>query len=449
MSHAVFTPSTPDVRDGSRRSALRVLVANDLYGPSSAAGMAVQQARRMAALGHEVCFLGTVQDRAEARSFTEPGGLLVRLIYAPPYSLRFRAWVSLWNRPAIKGLAKVLSEFKPDVVHFHNVHIHLSYRALKVARVHGAKVVLSVHDVMPFCFQKMYCFMGDHLRPEDGPVSFKAPFPRCIPCARFRYNPIRNPWIRWHFRRHASRLVAVSDEMRRALLENRIGNVEVIDNGIDPTLVNGPDQRAAFRAAHGLEGRKVVLYGGRLDHRKGAEHLIRALALICARVPEATLLVVGSGIGGYEELVLDLARELGVDDHVVTTGWLDQDQMAAAYQAVDVVCTPSLIFESFGLINAEGMLRGKPVVTSYFGGPKNVVEDGETGYHVNPLHVDRLADKLAVLLEDDELRETMGNAARARVLKRFNLEIQTDKTIDLYRRLVVAAGDRPEARVDE
>lgn len=443
--------TTPSLRNQSvapdRR--LRVLVANDLYGPSSAAGMAVQQARRMAALGHEVCFLGTVQEEKEARSFTEASGVQVRLVYSRSYSLRFRAWMSLWNRRALRGLSHVLSDFKPDVVHFHNVHIHLSYRALKVARRSGAEVVLSVHDVMPFCFQKMFCFMGDHLKPDAPPISFKAPFPRCIPCARFRYNPIRNPWIRWHFRRYASRLIAVSDEMSRALGENNIQNVEVIDNGIDPSLVNGVDQRASFRSEHSLTDKKVILYGGRLDHRKGAEHLIRALALIRERVPEATLLVVGSGMGGYEELVLDLARELGIGDAVVTTGWLDQDQMAAAYQAVDVICTPSLIFESFGLINAEGMLRGKPSVTSYFGGPKNVVEDGETGYHVNPLHVDQLADRLATLLEDDELRAQMGEAARARVLERFNLDTQTDRAIDLYRRLLglesSGQGDAREA----
>lgn len=424
---------------------MRILVANDLYGPSSAAGVAVGTARALAALGHEVHFAATVQKREEARTFAEPSGLNVHLFFAPPYALRWRSWRSLRNGAALAGLRRVLAAVRPDVVHFHNVHIFLSYRALKLARDCGAKVVLSVHDVMPFCFQKMFCFVGPHLDPAGPPISFKAPMPQCIPCARFRYNPLRNPWIRWHFRRYADRLLAVSDEMGRALRENGIGNVETLANGLDPRAPAG--DRDAFRAQHGLSGRKVILYGGRLDHRKGAEHLIRALARVKAEVPAAALLVVGSGLDGYETTMLALAEELGVRGDVVTSGWIDQAAMASAYAACDVVCTPSLIFESFGLINAEGMLRGKPAVTAYFGGPKDVVEHGVSGFHVNPLHVEDLAARLAALLGDDPLRERMGAAARARVLAEFNLDVQVRRLEDLYQRLLERRATGAAGRV--
>lgn len=425
------------------RAPLRIVVANDLYGPSSAAGIAVAQARRLSSMGHEVHFVATVQDPREARTFSEDTGLRVHLLFTPAYSMRWRAWKSLRNRPALLAFDRTLARIRPHVVHFHNVHIHLSYRALRVAKRHGARVVLTVHDVMPFCFQKMFCFVSEDLDPFGPPISFKAPFPRCIPCARMRYNPIRNPWIRWHFRRHADRLIAVSGEMRRALQENGIDGVEVIENGIDPAPAEGSAAAGdAFRERHGLIGRRVVLYGGRLDHRKGAEHLIRAMALVIERVPRAALLVVGSGLGGYESRMLELARELGIEERVVATGWLDQDQMAGAYAAADVICTPSLIFESFGLINAEGMLRGKPAVTSFFGGPKDVVEHGETGFHVNPLRVEELATRLATLLSDDRLRASMGEKARARVLERFHLDRQTQRVETLYRD-VLAGGNRP------
>lgn len=412
---------------------MRILIANDLYGPSSAAGIAVAQARCLQARGHEVTFLGTVQQKEDARAFVEPSGVAVRLAHVPAYPLRFRSWVSLWNPPALRAVDAALDAARPDVVHFHNVHIYLSYRATQRARARGVPVLFTVHDVMPFCFQKMFCFVGEGLAPSDPPISFKAPMPRCIPCARLRYNPLRNPFIRWHLRRHVSRVLAVSPEMKRALDENAIGNVEALANGIDVAPKEDAAAVAAFRERFGLGGRKVVLYGGRLDHRKGAEHLIRALAKVHERVPAATLLVVGSGNDGYERTMLDLAGKLGLDGAVVTTGWLDQAAMGVAYAASDVICTPSLIFESFGLINAEGMLRGKPAVTSYFGGPKDVVEHGVSGFHVNPLHIDDLADKLGRLLGDDALRATMGAAARERVLTQFRLETQTARLEAIYR----------------
>lgn len=409
---------------------MRILVANDLYGPSSAAGVAVNQARALRRLGHDVRFLGTVQDQKGARDFVEESGLPVRLVYVPGYDLRWRAWKSCWNSRAVAAVKALVSEFRPDWVVFHNVHIFLSYRALAAARRSGARVALTIHDVMPFCFQKMFCFVTESLRPDGPPISFKAPFPRCIPCARFRWSPLRNPFIRWHLKHHVDRLIAVSPEMRRALHENGFTSAIAIANGLDVAL---PDERAAaqaFRERHGLAGKRVVLYGGRLDHRKGAEHLIRALARVKQRVPNAALLVVGSGMDGYETTMLELAKSLGVGDAVVTTGWLDQRGVGIAYEASDVICTPSLIFESFGLINAEGMLRGKPSVTAFFGGPKDVVEHGVSGFHVNPLDVEALANRLAELLGDDALRAKMGEAARARILTEFRLETQTARLLE-------------------
>jgi len=412
---------------------MRIMIANDLYGPSSAAGVAVGSARALVERGHEVHFVATVREPAEARRFDEDG-VHVHLIHAPAYDLRWRAWRSCWNARAIRGLREVLDEVKPDVAHFHNVHIFLSYRAFKVAADAGAAVVLSVHDVMPFCFQKMFCFISDEHRVDGPPISFKAPMPKCIPCARFRYNPFRNPWIRHHVRRYVKRVLAVSDEMGRALRDNGY-DVDIHANGLDPRRAASAAQGAAFRAVHGIEERKVVLYGGRLDHRKGAEHLIRAMATVRERVPNAALLVVGSSHGGYEDRMLEFAAELGLGDSIFTTGWIDQEEMATAYAAADVICTPSLIFESFGLINAEGMLAGKPAVSSFFGGTKDVVEHGVTGFHVNPLHVDDLAERLATLLEDDALRERMGEAARARVLERFHQEKQAEHLERLYAEL--------------
>ncbi len=401
---------------------MRILVANDLYGPSSAAGVATASAAMLASRGHEVQFLATVQERERARTFVEPSGMKVRLEYTAPYDLRWRSWKSCWNPTAVRIVRETVESIRPDVVHFHNVHIHLSYRSLAAARVTGAPVLLTVHDVMPFCFQKMFCFVNESLDPKGPPISFKAPMPRCIPCARFRYNPVRNPWIRWHFEKHLARVLAVSDEMHRALNENGIDNVETVFNGVPKRDLLRDDVVAEFKTRFRLAGKKVVLYGGRLDHRKGAEHLIRAMGQVKAKAPNAVLLVVGSGMDGYEQTMLKLAGELGIGDSIVSTGWLDQDAMRVAYSAADVICTPSLIYESFGLINAEGMLFGKPAVTAFFGGPKDVVEDGVSGIHVNPLDVDSLAAALSRLLVDDALRERMGRAARERMLTKFAME---------------------------
>ena len=73
------------------------------------------------------------------------------------------------------------------------------------------------------------------------------------------------------------------------------------------------------------------------------------------RVPDAVVLTVGEALPGFYQEMQALARNLGVPDGLVAAGWLAGEELAAAYRVADVVATPSLCFESFGLINLEAM----------------------------------------------------------------------------------------------
>src|SRR6185436_6831789 len=151
---------------------------------------------------------------------------------------------------------------------------------------------------------------------------------------------------------------------------------------------------AALAARLGLAGRRVIFYGGRPDRLKGGLELVRALAVVRRAVPEAVVLTVGEALPGFADEMAALAANLGIADGLVAAGWLTGPELAAAYRLADVVATPSLCFESFGLLNLEAMLARKPVVASMWGGPSDVVEDGVTGYLVNPLQVGALAEGL-------------------------------------------------------
>src|SRR5690606_3737684 len=123
--------------------------------------------------------------------------------------------------------------------------------------------------------------------------------------------------------------------------------------------------------------------GGRLHEQKGVVQLLRMLQRLSSRFPELRLLVMGR-----EELYRGEfegeARNLGVADRVVTTGWLDGEDLQCAYAATDVFVTPSICFDTFGMVNLEAMEHAKPVVATVFGGSPEVVLDGETGLVANP-----------------------------------------------------------------
>jgi glycosyltransferase involved in cell wall biosynthesis len=180
----------------------------------------------------------------------------------------------------------------------------------------------------------------------------------------------------------------------------------------------------------------VILYGGRLDRLKGGLELVRALEIVRRDVPEAVLLTVGEALPGFYEEMLALAANLGMRDALVAAGWLSGEELAAAYRLADVVASPSLCFESFGLVNLEAMLAARPVVASFWGGPSDVVEDGVTGFLVNPLQVTVLAERLRRVLLDRELAARLGAAGRARAVARFSVRGQVDATLRLYEELL-------------
>jgi glycosyltransferase involved in cell wall biosynthesis len=414
---------------------MRILVANDLYGRSSAAGVAVRQAEGLAARGHEVAFLATTQQPGEGGR-RSVNGVDVQLAETPAYNLRWRAWRSLDNPAGAGAVERAVGELRPEIVHVHNRHIHLGYSALAVARASGAKVALQVHDIMPVCHQKMFCHLDERLRPGDPVVYRNGPL-KCALCVRGRYNPWRNRRIRQVLGRDVDRLLVVSDAMGEALAQNGIGPATTIFNGL-PMDEGRPDPAVvqALRARLGLAGRKVVFHGGRLDRLKGGLELVSALALVARDVPEVVLLTVGEALPGFHEEMLALARRLGVHERLVHAGWLTGAELDAAYAVSDVVATPSLCFESFGLLNLEAMRAGRPVVASFWGGPADVVADGVTGYLVNPLQVATLADRLTRILADPGLAARLGAAGRRRAEARFSLQGQLDATEALYRELV-------------
>ena len=249
---------------------------------------------------------------------------------------------------------------------------------------------------------------------------------------RFRYNPFRNRIIREQLSRFTDVRVCVSDAQRRALEANGIPPLTVVYNGVDPSALVVDEQTVHdLRARLGLHDRKVVLFGGRFTVRKGRAQMLEAFSRVVDRVPDAALLILTSS-ASWQNLDIDLGdpRLRNIDpEHVYFPGWMDADQLAAAYQVADVVTVPSISLEAAAMVAIEAMLAGRPVVGTCFGGLPEIVTDGVCGFIVNPLQIDSYADRLEQLLTDDALREAMGDAGRRRALEHFSLGAFVARTL--------------------
>lgn len=208
--------------------------------------------------------------------------------------------------------------------------------------------------------------------------------------------------------------------------------VELVHLGIDTGSVRRrKGSGTEVRLSHNSEGRKLVGIVGRLQEWKGQDVFLRAAARIAADHPDVDFLLVGGAVlgweGDYPERLRRLASELGIDDRVHFVG--HQDDVYPWFDALDVVVHASH-GEPFGLVLVEAMALGRPLVATAAGGPVEIIEDGISGFLVPPGDHDAMAESIAKLLDDDELRHRVGEAAEVRA-EMFDEERMATSIVDL------------------
>jgi len=347
----------------------------------------------------------------------------------PGYPGRWRAWLSLYNPQTIGPLRQILEQFQPDVVHAHNIHLNLSYAALSTAHRLGFPTVFTSHDVMPFAYSKLTYGIGPNHRGAEAPLLYRLPRGYNLRQMRLRYNPLRNATIRRILRHHVQVCTCVSEAHRQALEANGLPPFQVIYNGLDPTEFDAPNLPIeALRTRFHLGGQRVILFAGRLTGHKGSEQALAALHQVVASVPNAVMLL----LSGKPVETNNPGNAEIIQNHAHMGGWLSGAELVAAYQLTDVVILPSIIFESAGMVILEGMAARKPVVATCYGGPPELVVDGETGYIINPFDITTLADRLVRLFRDTALQQQMGEAGRRRLEVQFSLAEQVTHFLTVY-----------------
>ena len=214
-----------------------------------------------------------------------------------------------------------------------------------------------------------------------------------------------------------------------------------------PAAVNAerfrPSAQAEARHLIGLANSgPVVVYVGRMLPRKDVRNVVAAVAELHHRyaMPARLLLVGGDNnpdsVAAREVALLrTLAAEHGIAAHVHFYGPQQPERLRLFYCAGDVAVTTPW-YEPFGLTPLEAMACGRPVVGSAVGGLPFTIQDGVTGLLVPPQQSASLAAALDGLLRRPELRQTMGQAARARVEREFTWTITARRTAMLYETLL-------------
>jgi 2-deoxystreptamine N-acetyl-D-glucosaminyltransferase/2-deoxystreptamine glucosyltransferase len=245
-------------------------------------------------------------------------------------------------------------------------------------------------------------------------------------------------WKRALLKGAAYRALDLAVTMTRAnarLLIERQGvpaaRVRVVPNGI-PRAFGTSAEPATLRWELAVrDSHMMVAYVGNILPHKGLRRLIEAVS----RVPGRALIrLVVAGTGSDEAPCRQLAVDRGLAGQVTFLGWRSAAETEALIAACDVLALPSEI-EGLPYVLLEAMASHRPVIAGRVYGIPEVVEDGVTGILVDPTDIDAIAAALE-RLSDATLRESMGEAARARFERDFTLERHAARMQALYRSLL-------------
>ncbi len=346
---------------------MRVLFVHsgaDLYGASRSL---LRLSTRLHSDGHEVMVVlpyeGPLLDRLRAQDVrAEIHRALPIVTRSSIRSPRGLAQLALNIPRSTRWLDRLIRRFRPDVVHTNTALILTPGLAARFAGIPHVWHVREFFSEFP-SFWKKY---------------------------------------QWYMHGLADRIVCVSGAVAGQFHpEIRSRKVTVIHNGIPQSEFSGadPDRVRAFRERCNLNGHFVVGVVGRIKFgRKGQESVVRAAQQLRERYPHVRYVFVGSPFPGNEshlENLHDLIRDCGVDDRIILSG--ESHDMSAAYSSFDISVLPSALPEPFGGIVIESMAMGKPVIGTNIGGTIEQIDDGVTGFLIEPDRPDLLADAIVAI----------------------------------------------------
>jgi glycosyltransferase involved in cell wall biosynthesis len=410
---------------------MKILLVNKFFYPRGGAEIAMlEQAKLLQEKGHEVAFFSMHHPQNQYSEFDKYFVSHVNMS-RPAYSLSGIKMIGrmIYSIEAKKKFKKILENFKPDIIHYHNIYHQISPSILSVARKMDIPSVMTLHDYKLIC--PNYLLFN----------SSKADI--CEKCKRAKYY---QPFIQKCFKN--SRLAGLIIGLESTI--HRIGRIyeKNIDLFICPSkftkekLVSWGRKENQFKVIpHFIDldrfkstdelGDYILMFS-RLEMGKGFDTLITAMK----KLPNIHLKIIGSGPD--EGRIKQMAKDLKNIEFIPHLGWTN---LIKEVSRARIVLNLSKYYETFGLTVLEAMALGKAVVCNNRGAVEELIQNGETGIQVKAGDVEMLRKKINSLYNNKEELNKMGMAARQRVEKVFGAESYYLKLMDTYNSLLKDSGE--------
>lgn len=391
---------------------LRILLCHNLYQITGGAEFFFHEVGRvLKENGHDVAFFSAKDefssDREWDKYFPEvtsyASGSLASQIVAFPSMI--------YNRRAKENMARLIDDFKPDLIHAFAIYVKLTPAILDAAREAGVPVVMSCNDYKHICPNYKLFHHGHVCEACKGGKFYQAMVNRCCH-GSLAYSAASSIEAYAHnamdiYRKNVHTFLFASEFMAHKTEEfwgKETFRWKMLRNPFD-----------AKKIEYSKISENYILYFGRLIDEKGVNVLLDAMALL----PDIKLIIVGDG---PDRTVLEQhAQKLNLKQaEFVGAKW--GDKLDQILQGCRFVVVPSLWHENFPYVILQSFAMGKPVIGSNRGGITELVAHGERGLVYAANDAAALADAMRLLMADSDRAKQMGMAAKRYVDAEFNDE---------------------------
>ncbi|MFA5163317.1 MAG: glycosyltransferase [Patescibacteria group bacterium] len=308
-----------------------------------------------------------------------------------------------WSREAKKKFTHLVKDFKPDIIHLHNIYHHLSPSILKASQKYNIPVVMHLHDYKLICPNYQLFTQNKYCERCRGGHYYNCYRYRCLKNSALK-SALASLAMFYHhsylkiYEKNVNLLIAPSRFIKETFTrfswpEDKI---ELLYNFSEEKYLQSPV----------IPEKDYILYLGRLSSEKGIDILIRALSKTQLKLKIA-------GLGPEEDNLKKLSRELGLEDRIEFLGFKDGVEKDTLIAEAKAIVIPSIWPENMPFSLLEAMAKAKVVLVSLVGGLGELIEDGINGFTFAPGSSQAISDCLGKLETAD--CQSIGLKARDRV----------------------------------
>lgn len=310
----------------------------------------------------------------------------------------------IWNREAELAMRKMLREYKPDVVHVHNIYHHLSTSVLRPIRQFRIPCVQTLHDYKLACPSYSMFTQGAPCERCKGGKYLNAVKYNCV----FASLPGN---LLVAFEMGYTKLFQMYEKTMQAFICPSHFMKNKMEEWGEPAskLLYAPNP-VSVSVETAERGGGYILYAGRLSKEKGIASFLEA----AVQIPELQVKIAGRG--PEEEALQTLVRAAGAKN-IEFLGFQSPDALSSIRAKADALVMPSICYENASTSLLEGMADGIPCLATRIGGNPELIQDGEDGWLVTPNDVqDWVAQLRAFLATPEEERKRRGMSARKKII---------------------------------